>query len=330
MVDRAIHLKRKPGAVVEADDFAVRPLTLPDLGDGQVLVRNEWLSVDPFMLLVLAGGGRFEALPAGEIMAPGGAVGVVAESRNPGWRVGANVANATIGWRGAYITDGSDLEPVLEGARPSWHLSVLGLTGMTAYVGVELVLIPRRGETMFISAAAGAVGSLAVQLAKQRGCRVIGSTGSDEKAAWLLDLGADHAFNYRKVDVAEALKELCPRGLDAYLDNVGGATLEAAIAALRVSGRVGVCGAVSRYGQANYRAGPSNFAAITEKALIVSGVSALAALSRASEIKADMLRRLLDGNLVQEETIVSGIENAPQALVSMLKGKNKGKMVVQI
>jgi NADPH:quinone reductase len=330
MVDRAVYLKRRPIGLVRVDDFEVRALAPPRLGDGDVMVRNQWLSVDPFMVLVASGKGRLAPVPVGGIMAPGGAVGAVVESRNPNWRVGDAVANATIGWREAYVTDGRDLTRVLPGACPSWHLSALGLTGITAYVGVEFVLKPQAGEALYVSGAAGAVGSLAVQLAKQRKCRVIGSTGSEAKAEWLRALGVDHGFSYRGADIQAVLKGLCPDGLDAYFDNVGGATLEAAITALRVGGRVGVCGAVSRYSEPDYRGGPSNFAAITEKALTVSGISALLGMPKLTEITADLLARLLDGRLVQEETIVEGIENTPEALVAMLEGRNKGKMVVKV
>lgn len=330
MADRAVYLKRRPIGLARTNDFEVSELAPPRLDEGDVLVRNQWLSVDPFMMLVASGKGRLPPIAVGGIMAPGGAVGAVAESRNPNWRVGDAVANATIGWRETYVTDGRDLTCVLPGARPSWHLGVLGLTGITAYVGVEFVLKPQAGETLFVSGAAGAVGSLAVQLAKQRKCRVIGSTGSDAKVEWLRALGVDHGFNYRGAEILAVLKDLCLDGLDAYFDNVGGATLEAAIATLRVGGRVGLCGAVSRYSEPDYRGGPSNFAAITEKALTVSGISAVLGMPKATEIRADLLARMLDGRLVQEETIVEGIENTPDALVAMLEGRNKGKMIVKV
>lgn len=330
MPEHAIHLKRRPVGLARVEDFEVRPLTLPRLGEGEVLVRNHWLSVDPFMMLVVSGKGRLAPVAVDGIIAPGGAVGAVMESRNANWRVGEVVVNATIGWREAYVTHGRDLTRALPGAKPSWHLSVLGLTGLTAYVGIEFLLKPLPGETLFISGGAGAVGSLALQFAKQRDCRVIASTGSGEKAEWLRALGADHVINYRKDDTLAALKEICPDGLDAYFDNVGGETLEAAIKALRVGGRVGVCGAVSRYGEVDYRAGPANFAAITEKALTFHGVSALLGVPRQQEITTDLLARLRDGKLVQEETVVDGFENTPQAFVAMLEGGNKGKMLVRV
>jgi NADPH-dependent curcumin reductase CurA len=330
MTERAIHLKRRPLGLARADDFELVPQTLPLLDTGDVLVRNQWLSVDPFMQLVASGKGRLAPVAVGAIMAPGGAVGVVIESRHPDWTVGDVVVNPTIGWREAYVTDAHDLAPILPGAQPIWHLSALGLTGITAFVGIELVLKPQSNETIFISGAAGAVGSIALQLAKERNCRVIASTGSEEKAGWLRKLGADHVINYRNTEALAVLKGLCPDGLDVYFDNVGGATLEAAIKALRVGGRVGVCGAVSRYGEADYRAGPSNFAAITEKALTMHGISALLGIPRQSEIATDMLKRLLDGRLKQVETIVEGFENTPHAFVAMLEGRSKGKMVVKI
>lgn len=330
MPERAIHLKRRPVGLASAEDFEVRPLALPRLRHGEVLVRNRWLSVDPFMMLVASGKGRLAPVPVGGIISPGGAVGVVTNSRHPDWRAGELVVNPIVGWREAYVTDTRDLDRAIAHAKPSWGLSVLGLTGLTAYVGIEFLLKPLPGETLYISGAAGAVGSLALQLAKQRNCRVIASTGSKAKAEWLRTLGADHVFNYREDDTLAALKTLCPDGLDAYFDNVGGETLEAAIKALRVGGRVGVCGAVSRYGDADYRAGPANFAAITEKALIFYGVSASLGVPKQQEIFTDLLARLQYGALVQEETVMEGFENLPSAFVAMLEGRNRGKMLVKV
>lgn len=202
---------------------------------------------------------------------------------------------------------------------------------MTAYPGIEDVLRPEAGETIFVSAAAGAVGSLACQLAKGRGARVLGSAGSDEKAAWLKsELGVDAVVNYRREDVAAFLKAQCPTGLDCYFDNVGGRTLDAALGAMRPGGRIGLCGAISQYNDDNYRAGPSDFFTIIEKGLVVTGFNAGLAAPRGREISAALIGLLQSGELLWKETVVEGLDNAAAAFASLFEGENVGKLIVRI
>lgn len=330
-VAREIRLAKMPGPSVAAEDFVLVDVQLPALAEGDVLVRNEWMSVDPYMRLPLTGRrGVRPGLGVGDGMS-GAAVGVVEESRSSNLPVGALVLSQK-GWRDRFVSAASELQTLPSAAvPPSWYLGVLGLSGTTAYTGIEDVLRPEAGETVFISAAAGAVGSLACQLAKARGARVLGSAGSDEKVAWLIaELGVDAAVNYRREDTAAFLKAQCPKGLDCYFDNVGGETLDAALSTMRVAGRIGLCGAISQYNQANYRAGPSEFFTIIEKGLVVTGFNASLAAPRAAKIAAALIALLQSGELRWKETVVEGLENAPHAFASLFEGDNLGKLVVRV
>lgn len=330
-VAREIRLARMPGDRVSAEDFVVTEGPLPALQDGEVRVRNTWMSVDPYMRLPLTGRkGVRPGLSVGDTMF-GAAVGLVEESRAPTLPAGALVLSQK-GWRDRFVAPAPDLQALpTSDISPSWYLGVLGLSGMTAYPGIEDVLRPVAGETLFVSAAAGAVGSLACQLAKRRGARVLGSAGSDDKVAWLKDeLGVDAAVNYRRQDIGAFLKAECPSGLDCYFDNVGGATLDAALGAMRPGGRIGLCGAISQYNDENYRAGPADFFTIIEKGLVVTGFNAGLSAPRAPEIAAALVALLQSGELRWKETIVEGLENAAAAFASLFEGENVGKLIVRI
>ena len=328
---RAIRLARRPGDSIGAEDFEVSDVALPTVADGEVLVRNSWMSVDPYMRLPLTSRpGVGGAIQVGDLMA-GAAVGVVEQSRAEELPIGALVLSQK-GWRDRFVARADAVQPLAPGVgSPSWYLGVLGLTGITAYAGIEFVLKPVAGETIFVSSAAGAVGSIACQLAKLRGARVIGSVGSDEKRAWLLNtLRVDAVVNYRSEDVQAFIRESCPNGLDCYFDNVGGSTLDAALRTLRPLGRVGLCGAISQYNDDNYRAGPSEFFAIIEKCLSVYGFNAGFWASKAGEILPALGGLLERGDLVWRETIIEGLENAPAAFASLFHGENTGKMVIRL
>jgi len=330
-VAREVRIGRTPGLSVAADDFIVVEAELPPLNDGEALVRNTWMSVDPYMRLPLtARAGLRPPMNVGAAMT-GAAVGVVEASKAAQLPVGALVVSQ-MGWRDRFVAPAAALQVLpSETARPSWYLGVLGLTGLTAYIGVEYVLKPAAGETIFVSSAAGAVGSVACQLAARRGARVLGTAGSDDKVAWLKDkLGLAAAANYRRADIGEFLKAQCPAGLDCYFDNVGGATLDAALRAMRLQGRIGLCGAISQYNSENYRAGPSEFFTIIEKSLTVTGFNAGGAAGRQGEILADLTGMLSAGKLIWEEAVVEGLENAPAAFTSLFQSDNLGKVVVRI
>jgi NADPH-dependent curcumin reductase CurA len=330
---REVRLAHRPSGAPAVSDFALVDVDIPEPVEGEVLVRNKVMSVDPYMRLPMTGQeGVHAAMGEGETL-HGAAVGVVEASRSPDLPEGAWVSSASQGWREAYVAPARTLtriDPLA--ADPGLYVGLLGLIGVTAYAGVEYVLQPRPGETVFVSGGAGAVGMVACQLAKRRGARVIATTGSDEKAAWLTgEIGVDTAINYRTAgSLADALRAAAPGGLDGMFDNVGGSTLEAAIEAMKMNGRVALCGAIELYNGPNYRAGPGNFFTVIEKCLELRGFNAGPYYSRASEIFAALTDMLRTGELKWRETVREGIEAAPQAFVDLMAGANFGKMLVRL
>jgi NADPH-dependent curcumin reductase CurA len=328
---RVIRLARRPGPDIRAEDFEIADVPLPELADGEVAVRNTWMSLDPYMRLPLTGQAGVHAPMAVGADMEGAAIGVVERSASAALPVGTTVMSRK-GWRDRFVASAASLQRA-DGEFPAqWRLGVMGLTGLTAYAGVELVLKPVAGETLFVSGAAGAVGSIACQLAKRRGARVVATAGSADKVDWLLrDVGVDAAGNYRTEDVGDFLKRVCPGGLDAYFDNVGGAALDAALGAMRPWGRIGLCGAIAQYGEGNYRAGPSDFFTIIEKGLTVTGFNAgLWGASNGGEMLQALGAMLSRGELVWRETVVEGLEAAPAAFVSLFDGHNLGKLLVRL
>lgn len=326
-----VRVKRKVEGSVSAADFEIVPEDLAAPNEGEIVVGNRFVSVDPYMRLPLTGRAGVKApIGIGSSMA-GAAVGIVEASRAPGVEPGDWVMSQS-GWRDAFVGNAKTVQKVsTDGIEPSWYLGILGLTGITAYAGIEEAIKPQPGETLFVSSAAGAVGSLAGQLAKLRGARVIGSAGSDEKCAWLMQkLGFDAAVNYRTGDIAAFLARECPGGLDCYFDNVGGATLDAALRAMRPAGRIGVCGAMSQYNGENYRAGPSEFFTIIEKGLTVIGFNAGMWGAKAAAYMPTLAGHLKAGRIVWQETIVDGLDNLPDAFASLFDGRSAGKVVVRI
>jgi hypothetical protein len=216
------------------------------------------------------------------------------------------------------------------GAPVSLSLGVLGMPGFTAYYGLHELGQPKEGETVLVSGAAGAVGSAAGQMAKIAGCRVIGSAGSAEKIAWLRELGFDDAFNYREQSVREAISQTAPDGIDIYFDNVGGDHLEAAIGALRTYGRVAACGSISRYNDVEATPGPRNMFMVVTKRLKIQGYIISDHYERFPEFFEKAQEWVRDGRLRYRETVIEGIENAPQAFLGLLRGENLGKMLVKV
>jgi NADPH-dependent curcumin reductase CurA len=260
----------------------------------------------------------------------GGAVGQVVASRNDRFAEGTWVVH-DLGWREAALSDGRGVRRVDPELGPlSTALGVLGMTGLTAYVGVVDIGGVQEGDTVFVSGAAGAVGSVAAQLARARGARVIGSAGSPEKVEWLRDLGLDGVFDYRETSTREALRELAPDGIDVYFDNVGGDTLEAAIGALRLHGRIVACGSISRYNATEALPGPRNVFMVVTKRLRMQGFIVSDHNDRIPAFLAEVAPRVADGTLRYRETVVDGIERAPEAFIGMLEGANVGKMLVRV
>ncbi|SEN28709.1 NADP-dependent oxidoreductase [Actinacidiphila rubida] len=329
---REWHLTARPQGWPVPGDFALAEAETPEPGPGQVLVRNLYLSVDPYMRGRMNDAKSYAAPYAlGEPML-GAAVGRVVASAADGIAVGDHLLHG-LGWREYALVDAAHTVPVDPEAAPlPAYLGVLGMTGLTAYAGVLRVARLAEGETVFVSGAAGAVGSQAGQIARLKGAsRVIGSAGSDEKVALLLDeYGFDAAFNYKKAPVAEQLRAAAPDGIDVYFDNVGGDHLEAAIGALRVHGRAALCGAIAQYNATEPQPGPRNLALLIGKRASLNGFL----VGDHQDLRPEFVREvggwLRDGSLRYQDTVVTGIEHTLDAFLGLLRGDNTGKMIVAL
>jgi NADPH-dependent curcumin reductase CurA len=329
-VSREIRLVARPQGFPDEELFEVAETPIPDPAEGQVLIRNAYLSVDPYMRPRMNDVRSYVApFTLGEAMT-GGAVGRVAVSRNSRYPEGDWVLHQ-LGWREWALSDGAALRRVDPTAAPvSTSLGVLGMPGFTAWYGLFVLGLPQEGETVLVSGAAGAVGSAVGQMAAIAGCRVVGSAGSQDKLAWLRELGFDAAFNYREQTPREALADLAPDGIDIYFDNVGGDHLEAAIGALRTHGRVVACGSISRYNDAEASPGPRNMFLVVTKRLRLNGFIISDHFDRFGEFAKEATEWVRDGRLRYRETVVDGIENAPKAFLGLLRGDNIGKMLVKV
>jgi NADPH-dependent curcumin reductase CurA len=327
---REIRLASRPKGAPTEENFTLAEITLEPLPDQQVLVRNLFMSVDPYMRGRMNAGKSY--IPPFELDKPleGGAVGEVIESRVQEFKPG-DVVTSSFGWREFFMASPKDLHSVSREMQPlSVYLGALGMTGMTAWAGLNLVEV-KAGDVIYISAAAGAVGHVAGQLAKLRGCRVIGSAGSTEKVKCLRDeCRFDVAFNYKTSPVLEQLQRDAPDGIDVYFDNVGGETLEAALAALRVHGRIIACGGISGYNEQKPRPGPINLFNMTTKRLTMKGLIVRDWLDRQSEFEMELGGYFRDGKLRNKETVAEGIDQAVGAFLGLFAGKNVGKMVVKM
>ncbi|WP_433332192.1 NADP-dependent oxidoreductase [Spirillospora sp. CA-294931] len=329
IIGREFRLASRPDGEPTLDDFELAETRVPDPGEGQILVRNTWMSVDPYMR------GRMDDaesyIPPFELGAPldGGAIGEVVASRAEGIPVGATVSHF-LGWREYALLDAASAVVVDTGlARPQDYLGALGTTGLTAYLAVTEIARVKEGDVVFVSAAAGAVGSVAGQLARQYGAvRVIGSAGGPEKGRTLVEtFGFDAAIDYRAGSLPDRLAEAAPEGIDVYIDNVGGGHLEAAIDAFNDHGRAALVGMVGEYNAPV--PGPRNLYVAVKKRLTLRGVLVSDHLDRFPEYIGKAAGWLADGTLHTEETVVDGFERAPEAFLGVLKGANTGKMLVR-
>ncbi len=331
---RAWHLVHRPHGELADDDVALVTSELPEPGAGEVLVRNTWLSVDPYMRGRMNDARSYVAPFALDAPMDGGAVGVVEQ-------VGEGVTAVAIGdtvlhglgWREAAVLPAERVQRVDPAiASPQSYLGVMGMPGLTAYAGLLEVAALQPGETVFVSAAAGAVGSLVGQIARLKGAsQVIGSAGGPEKTRWLTDeLGFSTALDYKAAPIRRQLREAAPEGIDVYFDNVGGDHLEAAIGALRVHGRAALCGAVSAYNATEPPPGPRNLARLVQNRLTLRGFLVGDHGHLREQFAREMAAWLRDGEVVWRETISEGIESTPQAFRSLLTGGNTGKMLVHL
>ncbi|WP_019507278.1 zinc-binding dehydrogenase [Pleurocapsa sp. PCC 7319] len=327
---REIRLISRPEGMPTKDNFDLVQTELEPLQDRQVLVRNLYMSVDPYMR------GRMNEeksyIPPFELGEPltGAAVGEVIESRTQDFQPG-DIVTSNFGWREYFIAAPQDLHRVEQEIQPlSIYLGALGSTGMTAWVGLNLVEV-KADDIVFISGAAGAVGSVAGQLAKIRGCKVIGTAGSSSKIEYLKEYcGFDEAFNYKSGSVLEKLESAAPDGIDVYFDNVGGEMLEAALSVLRTHGRIIACGSIASYNATEPPSAPHNLPNMTTKRLTMKGLIVSDWLDHQSEFEREVGGYVQAGKLKSKETVVTGIDQAVSAFIGLFEGKNIGKMVVKL
>ena len=326
MKSREIHLVRRPEGLPTLEEFALVETEVAEPAAGQVLVQNLYMSVDPAMRPRLSVGQELN-----EAMG-GGALGRIVQSRNPDFREGDLVTNR-FGFREYFLSESRglsklDADPELP---VTAYMNALGNPGFTAYGGLLHIGQLKEGDKVFVSTAAGAVGSIAAQIAKIRGHYTIGSTGSDEKAAWLKDeLGLDVAINYKTQPIRKSLREAAPNGIDVYFDNVGGEHLDAALAVMNSLGRVAVCGMISGYNERGSRAPVYNLSNIIYARINLRGFVAPDFMHLYEQVQSDMTGWLKSGKIKTQETVFEGIANAPAAMVGLMQGVNSGKMLVRL
>lgn len=326
-----IQLASRPTGIPSAENFALAQNTLPEIQDGEVLVKNLWMSVDPYMRGRMMDRASYIApFQIGEAL-EGGAIGEVIESKNTEFPVGTKV-NSMQGWRSHYISNGNGLTALPVTPLPDQSfLGIMGMPGMTAWTGLFRIANLKPTDTVFISAASGAVGSVACQIAKMHGCTVVGSTGSDDKVALLKSLGVDVVINYKKEsNLIEALAKAAPQGIDVYFENVGGEHLEAALANMNDYGRIAVCGMISQYNATEPQPGPTNLAMLIIKKLKVEGFIVFDHWAHYGEFAQQMGQWISEGKIKWEETVYEGLAEAPNAFIGLFEGKNKGKMLVKL
>ena len=323
---REVHLVSRPDGLPSPEDFEIVEVDLPDPGPGEVLIRNLYLSVDPAMRPRLSDGYEL-----GQPMA-GAAIGRVLVSEGAGLREGDLILHGH-GLREYVVSAERGLRKVepVPGHPITVHMHVLGGTGFTAYGGILHVARLSGDDKVFVSTAAGAVGSVAAQIAKIRGCWVVGSTGSPDKAAWLRDeLGLDVAIDYKATPINRALREAATGGIDVYFDNVGGDHLDAALARMNLLGRVAVCGMISGYNERGARTTVHNLANIIYGRIEIRGFTVADFADRRDAFVRDMSAWLTEGRIRYRETILEGIESTPRALIGLFRGLNTGKMLVKV
>ena len=332
VTSREIHLRSRPHAIPTADNFALVNVELPAPSDGQVLVRNRYISVDPYMRGRMRDTRSYTPPFGLDEPLTGGAVGEVISSTSDQFAEGDFVLHM-LGWREYALVEARGLTKVDPSLAPlQSYLGVLGMPGMTAYVGLLDIGKPQPGETVFVSGAAGAVGSEVCQIAKIQGCRVVGAAGSAAKTRWLEEVaGVDAAINYKETsNLRRALKQACPDGIDVYFENVGGAHLEAAIQYMNNFGRIAVCGMISMYNATSAQPGPANLALMIGRRLLMQGFIVSDHPERRDDFLRDVSGWMREGKLKWEETILEGIERAPEAFIGLFHGENLGKMLVEV
>jgi NADPH-dependent curcumin reductase CurA len=332
--NRSWRLRQRPEGIIDENDLELVTDEIPEIQEGQVLAKTIYFSLDPTNRIWMSDIDQYmEPVEIGDIMRAGGSLAIVEESKVPHVKVGDIVQGGMHGgWQEYFIIPGEEAAaiPLVESIPLTALISVLGFTGPTAYFGFLDIGQPKKGETVVVSAAAGAVGSIVCQIAKIKGCRVVGIAGSDEKCNWLKnDLKVDEVINYKKDDILESLKEKCPEGIDIYFENVGGETLDAALTLMNNYGRIPVCGLISMYNDWE-TPGPKMFRNILMKRLTVKGFLVSDYLDRYAESLESLSEWMAEGKIQYKVDIVEGIENAPSAVNKLFTGENNGKLVIKV
>ncbi|WP_428265115.1 NADP-dependent oxidoreductase [Haliangium sp.] len=330
-INQSWRLARRPVGPLREGDLSWHEEPVGELADGQVLTRVVYLSIDPTNRIWMSDMPQYmEPVQIGDVMR-GMAVGVVEESKNPLFQAG-DLVNGVLGWQRYAVSDGSDLTKLPPVPVPfESFMTVLNHIGATAYFGLLEIGKPKAGETVVVSAAAGAVGSLVGQIAKIQGCRVVGIAGSEDKCRWITDeLGFDAAIDYKREDVPTALDQHCPDGIDVYFDNVGGAILDAVLPRLNLFARVPLCGLISVYNATEPVPGPYNYGSILMKRARVEGFIVLDYIPRLDEAFEKLGAWMAAGKLRYRLDLFEGLERAPAAIEHMFAGGNIGKLAVKV
>jgi NADPH-dependent curcumin reductase CurA len=331
--NREIHLKQRPVGMPTTNDFELVERPVPEPGPNQFLVRNIWMTVDPYMRgRMMDRKSYVPPFQVGEVL-DGGSVGQVVKSNHPGFSAGDYVCGfAAGGWREYNVTDGTMFQKVDPSVAPlQCFLGVLGMPGLTAYTSLLRIGEPKEGETVFVSAAAGAVGSVVAQISKIKGCRVVGSAGSDDKCRWLVEeAGCDAAVNYRKSNLFADVSKACPNGIDIYYENVGGEHLETALELMNQKGRLVMCGMISMYNAVEAPPGPRNLVNVIGRSLKMQGFIVSDYIDMVPQFYSDMGPWIGAGRIKWQETVKEGIASAPDAFLGLFRGDNTGKMLVRL
>jgi len=334
---QAIFLNAYPNGLPTPENFETRAFDVPAPGEGEMLLRTVWMSVDPYMR------GRMRPdvksyIPPFSLDEPlsGGAVSQVVASNIEGYAAGDYVVDFAGGWKEYSISKGETTQKVDPAMAPlSAYLGVLGMPGLTAWAGMSQILKPQEGETLFVSGAAGAVGSLVCQLGKLKGMRVIGSAGSKEKCDWLVnEAGVDVALNYKDYshagELTKALGAAAPKGVNCYFENVGGMHLEAALNCIAMGGRIALCGMISVYNNKELEPGPPNLVNLIGRGVMVRGFVVSEYMRKAMEFAMEVAPLLAQGKIKFRESVYEGLDKAPEAFIGLFSGENFGKAVVRV
>ena len=324
-------LKERPNGLFKESDFEWREEAVPELENGQILLRVVYLSLDPTQRVWAKADSYLPKVELGAVMRSSG-LGVVEASKNPKFAEGDIVSGMT-GWQTYVVSDGKGFQklPREPGMPLDAYMGPLGMTGITAYYGLLDVGKPKEGETLVVSGAAGAVGSVVCQIGKIEGLRVVGIAGSDEKCAWLTDeLGADAAINYKSENVYKALRKACPDGVDVYFENVGGPILDAVLGHINIGARIPLCGFISQYTATEAGPGIQNLSILVSKRAKIEGFLVLDYYNRAAEAVQEMAGWMKEGRLKFRSDIHQGLENAPTVINKLFTGDKMGKLLVQV